>query len=550
MTETIAGNLLINSRVKVYLILVFISLILFFYSAWQVKPVIVEVEASFGLASYLKPGYWIGLALLLLTSIFAFLDRELKKECVFITILLALGIFLLGIRVFVEVNAVDATAYYPTAEVKNLLAVGHIDITSPPHIASYYTWPAIHFISAWIFGVTGLDLMLIMKYAPVFWIVCFVFITYAIGKRLQFESNRCFCLCLLSVSSWLIAAAGYYYARLPAMIFLLTIFMFVVVPRRVFAETIVIILLSSALVMSHGLTAVAVIPGLALLALYNKELRLITLYLLIFGAWYLSQATATFEIGINAFTEPLKDIFELLRAERYQTVASIARLVNRYSELCYAALYALLMLGSTILLLKHKIIGEIRQQVITLFLWTAGVGIVVFWGHGEAVFRTFNYCIVPALCIAVLSFSSRKLLIPLFLFFVFLSPLANYAGLAGWGQVTTTELKGTEFFALYVKPQDSYFYGPGGQLVLYYAPELVSVPRYDSAFLATSPREVDLSVLDKTHYVIINKIGSDFRMFSWGVDPYIVWPQTQLGQRAAVIYHNGTFQIYINHLNE
>ncbi len=40
-------------RQKIYLILVFTSLIFLFYSAWQVRPVIVEVEAPLGLASYL-----------------------------------------------------------------------------------------------------------------------------------------------------------------------------------------------------------------------------------------------------------------------------------------------------------------------------------------------------------------------------------------------------------------------------------------------------------------------------------------------------------------
>ena len=69
-----------NLRRKIYLILVFVSLTLLFYSSWQVRPVIVEPYDPVGLVSHLALGYWIGLALLVIVSAFAFLDRELRHE--------------------------------------------------------------------------------------------------------------------------------------------------------------------------------------------------------------------------------------------------------------------------------------------------------------------------------------------------------------------------------------------------------------------------------------------------------------------------------------
>jgi len=69
-------NLSISSRSKLYIILVLISLTLFFYSVSQIAYVICEPSDLFGLASHFTPIYWIGLALLILCSIFAFLDKE------------------------------------------------------------------------------------------------------------------------------------------------------------------------------------------------------------------------------------------------------------------------------------------------------------------------------------------------------------------------------------------------------------------------------------------------------------------------------------------
>jgi len=550
MSEAVQRYFLPGSRQRIYLIGVFGSLIIMFLSVWRVGPVVVEAKDTFGLVSHLPLGYWMGLALLLVISIFAFLDRELKKDAIYLAILIALGLFLLGITVFVYENAVTPDSYYPTAEVKNLLITHHLDINHPPILSSYYSWPAIHFISASLMEITGLDLYPFLKYASLLWIPCFVFVTYGIGKRFKLEPNRCFLLSFLAISSWLINFAGYYYARFPAMILFLLIFMLLLVPRRTPAENIAVVLMFTALVITHGLTAVAVLLALTLLAIYRKNPISMLLFIVIFGVWYIYQATGALDIGIDAFKKPLKDIFSLVEGGRYQVSASTSRLVTRYSELSYLAAYAALMIGSAVLLLRRKIKEEHRKLIIALFCWAIGVALIVFWGHGEASFRTFIYCIVPALCIVVLSFSNTKLLIPLMCLFVVLSPLFSYAGQAGWGQVLTTELKGTKFFALEVKPKSSYLYGPGGQLIFYYDPGMVSSPHLDPLSTANVTRlgDVDLSVLDKLQYVIISKQETSWQEFTWNEAPYASWPQTEGGKKANLLYDNGDFQIYENHL--
>jgi len=546
MIEAVQKRLSLRSRQKIYLIIVFVSLILLFYSAWQVGPVYVEPEAPLGLVSYLSPAYWAGLALVVVTSILAFLDRELKKDAIFIVILIALGLFLLGIRVFVEENALDSDSYYPTSEVFNLLSAGKLDLANAPSIATYYAWPATHFISAWLLEMTGIDLIPIMKYTPLFWIPCFVFISYAIGKRLELAPNHCFLLSFLAVASWLVPFAGFYYPRLPATIFFLLLFMLLVSPRKTAAETVLVILMFGVLVLTHGLTSVAVLPGLVLLAIYRRETRFVLLFIVIFGAWYVYQATTAMEAGINALLAPMRNVMEIAQIERYQEASAVGRYFARYSQLGYVVLYGLFMLGSIVLLLRRKITGERRKQVIAILAWIIGVGLVVFWGHGEGMWRVYIYCLVPMVCIVALLFYSRRLLVPLMCLFVVLSLFANYTTLAGFGQVTTSGLKGAQFFALEVIPQQRYFAHFSAKQALYYNPDLIRIPMTVSKSFIGELEDGDVSPLDEYRYVVFSKVTSDQVRFEWGEDPYLAWPQTEAGQGSDLIYDNGDFQIYEN----
>jgi len=536
----------LSSRRRVYCILVSVSLLLLVISSRQVWPVSVEVEAPLGLASNLAPGYWAGLAILLLTSILAYLDRELKSDAIYFVILVALGFYLLGIRVFVEENAVDATAYYPTSVVKNLLEAGRLDIPNPPNIVAYYSWPGIHFISAFLMKIPGLDLIPLLKYSPLCWVFCFVFITYAIGKRLNFLPANCFAVSFISIVAWLVSVVGYYYARFPAMLFLLLLFINLVNPKRHAPEVFVNVLLFSALVITHGMTSVAVLPGLVLVSIYKKEYVYLPIFIFILAAWLVYQGSPALESGISAFTVPLRNIFELSQGERYQTAASAARLTSRYTELFVVTIYVVCFLCSLLLLLRRKIPEERSKQVIAAVLWVIGVSLIILWGHGEAFFRTLIFVVVPASVIFVLAFIDRKLIVLLMSILLAVSPFYSYSGLSGWGLVSSEELRGSEYLALKVNPRDGYFYNPGGQLPLFYNPDMINTPRVDPVCFASTPNDVDLSVLDRIHLIVLNKHSADSRIFSWSEDPYSLWPETSSGKKADLIYNNPEFLIYKN----
>ena len=553
------NKITLNQRQKLYLIMVFISLILLFYSIWQVKPVIVELEAPLGLASYLTPAYWIGLVLIVAVSIFAFLDRELKKDAIFIIILIALGLSLMGIAVFVEENARDGSNFYPFSEISNWLPTRHLDITKPDYwLLSYYPWPVFHFINASMVEITGdaFDFNEFAKYWPLFFMFFLILVTYGIGKRFELAPNRCFLISFLTLSSW-IMMVDYAPRTLGLMLYLL-LFMLLLTPRKTTGESIAAILTFSAIVLTHPIAIWHALLGLVLLSVYRREWRFVPLFIVISGAWYMYQVPSAIEPGITGWLlTPLQGVFRALNPTTSGLPVITARQVARYSMVSLGVLYSGFMMGSLILLLRQRITGQRRKQVIFLFAWMAGAALVVLSGIVESVWRTFIFLLVPMTSIIALSFASRRLTAALVVAMVLSSVLsigASYAGEAAWGQVLTSELRGAQFIT------NNYKAVPGGTLV-YYDGNMQFIYYYDPNTVMTigfriteahqkSPTEIDFSWMDTAHYVIVSEDSTAISLAGWGADPSADWVQTEGGRRADLIYNNGYFQIYENHLAE
>jgi hypothetical protein len=557
-------NLEPGMRLKIYLIMAFLSLILLSFSILQVAPIIVEREASFGLASYLPLCYWLGLALIVVTSIFAFLDSHIKKDAVFILLLVIFGLFLFGVTVFFEENATQPETYYPFGEIRNLLTLHHIDIAQPTagYTGSYQSWPAFHFLNAAILeipGITSSSYPVLIKYMTLYFLLCFILVTYGIGKSFKLAPEHCFLLSFLALSSWLIGFAGYYYPRSYGIMLFLALFMLILTPNRTIAENIVIILLFSTSVLTHGMLPLAFIPAVILLAIYRRDPRFLALFIVITFAWYIYQAPIAMEIGIGQLLNPLWEIMRLSQIERYQESAPAMLWAIRYARLVYLISYAGLMAGCVFLLLRRQIIAERRRQVISLFAFAIGVASTVILGFGETTYRTYLYCIVPALCIVGLSLPRQKiatvLMVVLMCVFVIAYLPANHGNEAVYGQVHTSELKGTEFFINEVNPPAGVaFYTFAAQLMYYHQGFLATVgfpncadverdfpelrERYPEIYLEP------ISVLDRLYYVITSRqSASDYP----GV-PWQTWPHTKAGEMANLIYDNGHFQIYDNYM--
>ncbi len=532
-----------NSRLKLYLIFVFISVILLFVSIWQAKPIIAEPDDFFGLASHFTLCYWIGLALLLFCSILAFLDNNLKRDYVFIFILIALGLFLYGIGVYGVDNTMNPRDLGTTAEVSNLLATHHIYPTEPHHVFTYLDWPVKHFLSASLMLLPGLDLDFV-KYAPLFWMLCFILITYCIGKRLGLAANRCFLLSLLPFSSYWLIQADYSPQGIAYILYLLC-FMLIVAPRRSTGESIIAILTFSALVLTHPFTPAVVLLALVALSIYRREVGLLPLFVIILLAWYMYQAIGAFESSVTGlWSNPFTQFFRMAGVERYVAAKPLPALVNRYMQLSYLGIYGVGVVLALVLTILRG--SEARRRVMPALCWLVGVVLASLIGYGgELETRLFIFSILPASGIILLSLSSRKLLIGLMVIFVVLSPLTRYGSAVTYGQVPTTELAGAKFLALEVKPETNFFYGYDDGMMSFYDPNLISLPKGVLASLYFGSRnEPNLSVIDNYDYVIISKQTRDRSLWASGIDPYQDWLQTETGKRAHLIYNNGYYQIY------
>ena len=62
--ENPLDRLEIESRQKLYLIMANVSIMLLFYSIWEIKWVVADVNDFLGLTSHLTAAYWVGLGLI------------------------------------------------------------------------------------------------------------------------------------------------------------------------------------------------------------------------------------------------------------------------------------------------------------------------------------------------------------------------------------------------------------------------------------------------------------------------------------------------------
>ena len=347
--------------------------------------------------------------------------------------------------------------------------------------------------------------------------------------------------------------AGTYAPRSTGMVFFLMLSVLLLSPRRTVAETIIVVLIFAALALSHGFTCMVVIPALVLLSIYRRDGRFVALFIVLFGTWYLYQAFAAMEVGVHQWWNvPFFDIFLLTEAERYQLASVTARAVNRYALLSYLVLYLSLFVASAFLFFRGKINVEHKKYVIALLCWAVGVGLMTVMKYGgEGPYRLYLFCLLPLAAIIVLSFYGRKLLAALIPLCAVIFLFANYSGDSGYQQVQTSELRGAEFMAVEVAAEvygGGWYYGSDPGLFLHYNPELsgeVFNPTWHGPKL---PEDVDLSSIHRFRHIIISRKATDGIVYNWGEDPYALWPQTEVGKRADLLYNNGYFQLYDNNL--
>jgi hypothetical protein len=541
-----------------YMGLLIVSGAFFVISMWRTGPVVIEWPASFGLLSYLHWSYWVALGILLLTALFAYLDRAVQSNLLFITITLTLGLYILGLTVFLEPNARTPASYGNFTEVNVIETTGRLDLGEPLAPSSYRNWPGTLYFLAAAMDVTGLeDYTELTRYLPLIWPVFLTFITQAIGRRLGLEPKQRFLLSFLALATTLgwhdypatFAGLGLYF--LAAMLLL--------DQRRTVPSTIALIIAALGVVIIHPIMTLALLlTAIGVFLTRGATNTFLILIIALVGAWNLYAALSFTDYFINnflaTFWRPM--VAAQFQASSYETVGptSAARLASRYSQIAFFGIYALLILRHVVWLLRHGRTdpnGALALRILAIPIVLGPIAVGMGLG-AEGFARTLVLGAVWILVVLVLTRPPPVIPATLMLALPVILLFAQYSLEGAWPYVSTSSLRGTEFLATRVEkaPADFFAYHGVHDLASYYNPEFLSVGSMDS-WSVTDPalRRADPSQLDDAPYVLFNQQGHDTMLWLWGHDPFWPWQYTDQGEQADRIYDSNRFEIYRNGSN-
>lgn len=549
--EISKSNIIHN--LKFYMIVANISMVLLFYSFWQIKPVIVGIDDFLGLTSHLTIYYWIGLILIIICSILIYLHGPDKKDYIYILLLIYFSLFLFGIPIFTEDNAWNPFSYYPAGEVKNVISTGHIDTMSRWPLMSYRSWPGIHMISAFVLTIANIQFENLIKYMPIFWLLCMIFIIFCVGKRFNVPSEDSFAAVFIFLASfWL---PQYYYSGQSLAIIAFSSLFLLTIPKGN-ASRIPSVLLYSFLTITHFLTSVIyLIHSYIQLKLKNYDKELVILFSIIFIGWLIYLTPRMFEYGIRSFIDQVTttDFFYWKSTQKFVPVTSIRTTIANF-RLSYLLIYGVFIFLVCIFYFTDKIEKDAKNKIKIIFPWLIGMVPFIFVRYGDEVFeRVYMLSLIPAIYMILIGISNKKIVLILMILVVILHIPSHYGDDINW-QSSTIELKGSEFFALKypsdmvlargIRMNDAY-YGGVNSYIRYSNPVMIQIPSRGFDW-SKMPKNIDMSVMSvlrNTSYIMDNKRTKDFLTYYYGIDPIQDW--IRLNEKNLILlYDNGYFKTY------
>lgn len=540
----------INLREKIYLILSLTGLILFFYSIWQIKPINADVEDFLGMTSHLTPIYWIGLLLMTICSIYIYFDKELNNNLIYTITLIIFGLFILAIPIFAEQNAYMPYSYYPAGEVKTLLKNGYIDMIKDYPLIAYRQWPDIHFITAGIIYISGAEFTDIIKYMPLFWIVTFIFVSFSIGRALNFSKNKAFLLSLLGIFSFWIPQ--YYYSpqsfAFLAYLFIFWIFLRLRIIEMNKPEYILLLTMFFILVVTtHMLTSIIILLNMIALWLYYRYKRddiyftkIVYLYGIILSAWYLYLAPYAFRFGIREFIKQAThlDLFYFQSSMKFASTSPIKDSVNEFRYI-YLIIYLICFITVFVYYNIYHNKYSVNNQFNSNYYWLIGILPIVAIRYGVEIYeRVFMFSIIPLMAIMIIILKNEKILLALFILLLIPHIPAHY-GSQSFELTRTTDLKGSEFFATNIVPNSQYFYF-FWNYVAYYNNDLTLIR--SASFSPWSYPNV--SILDKSRYIVKSRSINYMMRYYVNYDPMDDLYDNIITY-SMMIYDNGGYKIHI-----
>jgi hypothetical protein len=531
-----------RARTKIYMLLALLAVTCFFWSMAQIGYVVVDRDDFMGLTSHLPPTYWVGLVLILLACLAAFMDREAQSDVLFLFLLSVLALLLTGPGVFSEENPRFSMSYYPAGETQRIITEGRVDILMSGSMMTYHCWPAFHFVSASLLLITGSELGFFQTCAPLFWAGVTLIVTYAIGRKLLSSANYAFILSALVLAGFWYCIHAVWDPQMLGYLLLPVLFLLVMsISRHQVSNRAATVICYGALVITHGLTSIAGFLGAAAYYLSRKSIAVIILLLMISVAWWAYLAPRIFEAGLDTLYRQLKelDFFSFTSTPAYTGLALPA--FDRYLRLAYPIVIITAGALTVIALVVGRIRRENRRAVIDCLLWLAGLSLLFFYSYGqESDMRMYAYALMPLAAVIVLGLRNRLVLAALLTAFVLLHVPANY-GLDFENQTRNSELSGARFFAQRVDDQSASVCTSWGTIyyVSYYDPEKIDTALFPTSLMDAS----DVSPLGWVDYVVESERERDSYIMTFGFDPVGDWIRQGNG---GLIYSNGSYLIVEN----
>jgi len=532
---------------RFYFLLLFVSILFFLFSSLHIWPIEIEASDYFGLISHLPLTYWVGIAILLLCIIGLMIHPRRHNISVYIPTLFVLCVYLFGTTIFMMENPIIPSAYYPSSEVNLILQVGHIDHTESYPPFAYHTWPGIHFLSASLITINRIKIQEIIMYAPLIWAFIGALLIFGLAERIGIKQHHTFIVSLLFLLSTWGFRVGYMPIALAFLLYL-SAFVYLLHSRPGSAEFIVFLISFGTITMTHALTGLILLLGIILVSLYKRRWSLITLSVTFYVGWLFFYASASFEAGItNIISMPFQDIISLSSSIQDNS-PSVAIIVSRYSQFAYVTIYSGAIVSSMILIERKRISLFYKDTLIVCFLLAIGATMVIVIPYGELFHRIFWFAAVPASCIIVICLNRPIVLIPLFIVLFSLHILIHFSSHTIQEEISTSEIKGTRFFAESVKPFAPYTFLLAGDPALIWSFDPVLVQNYGTSYMFTSDQAMwhDSSSIQKFSYVIVSKQGTRIIQLHGQNNLFEKWLTSQESQKSFLIYSNGSFDIYHN----
>ena len=527
---------------KIQYLILMISIILLFYSFYEIKPVIVEHGDLLGLVSHLTTEYWIGFVIILLCSTFAYRDKKLGEFRALVILIIYVS-FIYGLPTFVAENPKYPWSYHPPSAVKDVLQSGYIDFNNVD-VKSYNSWPTLHSVSAYLIYVSKIDMFQLLNYTYIFWVLSFIFLTYSLGKKTVGTVNGAF-LSTFIISSSLWTSISYYGAQslvyiLWLMFLLINLSMLLSKPLeepllRTKIEFMMVVNFS-AIVITHMLTSIlTLIPLVGSTIIYKQRYRVAIICILIFVYWYIFISTNMFQTGVKDVVRQMTQV-EFTYAKTGKTNTQPSYILS----MLYLAMYAVMSLVVMVLYFAKKVDPEDRKKIGQYILIMCGMSSLILINYGsEMPERLYSFNIVPVTLMVVLAFKKReKMLVILMLLFSTMYIPTSYND-DSFQIVTTSELAGNKFFAFDVYKGESLTLSYAFGFDRYYIP---SNKMYGTGY-HNGMYNPDNQDLEGVSYVIHSDMVERFLLYTFERDVIKLW---MINSDYYSIYDNGHFNILKN----